>query len=154
MVKTVDHTKKLKGSLLTGADALMKAIQKPIRPKKKKIFGCRFCKGIFVSSSNLNKHVATYHVPGAKPRITRESSLICINCSKMYKNEASLIKHAGTCVSMIRVHTDMDIAVEEPEFQSVSRNLIEEGSYGIPISHVSNAGPHRHIAVFEHTVSN
>ena len=62
VVKTVDHTKKLEGNLLTGADALMKAIQKPIRPKKKKRFGCRFCKGIFVSSSNLNKHVATYHV--------------------------------------------------------------------------------------------
>ena len=55
---------------------------------------------------------------------------------------------------MIMVHTDMDITVEEPEIQSVSRNLIEEGSDGIPVSHVSNAGPHRHIAVSKNTVSN
>ena len=34
-------------------------------------------------------------------------------------------------------------------------SLNEEGSDGIPVSHVSNAGPHRHIthAVSEHTVS-
>ena len=33
---------------------------------------------------------------------------------------------------MIMVHTDMDIAVEEPEIQSVSRNLIEKGPMGFP----------------------
>ena len=88
-VKTVDPAKKLEElsdeNLLTGADALMKAIKKPVKPKRKKRFGCQFCKGIFVSMSNLNKHVATFHVPGAKPRMTRECSLICINCSKGFK---------------------------------------------------------------------
>ena len=38
------------------------------------------------------------------------------------------------------VHTDMDIAVEEPEIQSVSRILIEEESDRIPACHVSDAG--------------
>ena len=102
--------------------------------------------------SNLNKHVATFHVPGAKRRMARECSLICINCSKGYKNEASLIKHAKTCVSMIRVHTNIDIAVEEPEFQSVSRNLIEEESDGIPACH-TDTGQRTHTAVSGGAVS-
>ena len=55
---------------------------------------------------------------------------------------------------MIMVHTDMDIAVEEPEIQSVSRNLIEEESDGIPACHTSNAGQRTHTAVSENTVSN
>ena len=55
---------------------------------------------------------------------------------------------------MIMVHTDMDIAVEEPEIQSVSRNLIEEESNGIPAYHISDAGQRTHTAVSENTVSN
>ena len=54
---------------------------------------------------------------------------------------------------MIRVHTDMDIAVEEPEIHSVSRNLIEEESDRIPGCHTSNAGQHTHTAVSESSVS-
>ena len=134
--RTGDVTKKLEGlankDLLSGADALLKAVKKPSKQKKRKRFACQFCKGIYVSLANLHKHVATFHIPGTKQRVSDEYSLICINCSRSFKYQASLRKHAQTCVTMIRVHTDIDIAEEELEVGNVSRCIVEGESDGIP----------------------
>ena len=54
---------------------------------------------------------------------------------------------------MIRVHTDMDIAEEEPEIESVSRNIVEEESDGIPARHTSDSGQYTHTAVSISSVS-
>ena len=136
MTRTDDVTKKLEGladnNLLSGADALLKAIKKPSKQKKRKHFAYQFCKGIYVSLANLHKHMATIHIPGNRQRASSEYSLICINCSRSFKYQASLRKHAQTCVAMIRVHTDMDIAEEEPEVKNVSRCIVEGESDGIP----------------------
>ena len=144
-------TKKLEGlankDLLSGADALLKAVKKPAKQKKRKRFACQFCKGIYVSLANLHKHVATFHIPGTKQRVSDEYSLICINCSRSFKYQASLRKHAQTCVAMIRVHTDIDIVEEESEIQNISRCIAEGESDGIPARHTSDSEHQTHTAV-------
>ena len=98
LMKTDDVTKKLEGladnNLLSGADELLKAIKKPSKPKKRKRFPCQFCKGVYVSLANLHKHVAAFHIPGNRQRASSEYSLICINCSRSFKYQASLRKQA------------------------------------------------------------
>ena len=91
-VRTTDHTQRLEGlsdeKLITGTAALMNIVQnntKPTSPKKKKKYGYKFCRSVFVSSSNRNKHIALYHVLGARFRIQRESSLICIHGENLIK---------------------------------------------------------------------
>ena len=91
--------------------------------------------------------MATFHIPGTKQRVSDEYSLICINCSRSFKYQASLRKHAQTCVAMIRVHTDIDIAEEEPEVGNVSRCIAEGESDGIPARHTSDSEHQTHTAV-------
>ena len=52
--------------------------------------------------------------------------------------------------------TLQDISVDETKAPSVTQHLNDTITDGIPISPVSNAGPHRHIThtVPEHTLSN
>ena len=134
LMKTDDVTKKLEGladnNLLSGADELLKAIKKPSKPKKRKRFPCHFCKGVYVSLANLHKHVAAFHIPGNRQRASSEYSLICINCSRRFKYNASLRRHAQTCVAMVRFDADMDIAEEEPQARAGTGYVVEGESDG------------------------
>ena len=148
---TNDLTKKLDGladnDMLSGADEPLMTIRKPSKPKKRKRFPCQFCRGVYVSLANLHKHVAAFHIPGNRQRASSEYSLICINCSRSFKYQASLRKHARTCVAMIRVDTDMDIAEEEPEAGVGTGCVVEGEPDGSPAGLSSDSEHHTNTAV-------
>ena len=117
LTKTNDVTKKLEklagNDLLSGADELLRTVKKSPKSKKKRKYPCQFCRGVCASLANLHKHVAAFHIPGNKHKAS--SDYICINCSQSFKYNASLRKHARSCVAMVRVDSEMDIAEEEPK---------------------------------------
>ena len=92
-----------------------------------------------MNTINRYKHTAIYHIPGAKFKISRESSFICISCGKPYKNQRSLIKHSKRCTGMIMIDTLQDISVNEIEAPGVTQHLNDTITNGIPVSLVSNA---------------
>ena len=119
-INTTDHAPRLQSlsdeKPMTRTVALMDIVRntlRPVRPKKRKKYGCKFCTKVFVNTNNCNKHTAIYHIPGAKFKIPRESSLICISCGKPYKNQRSLIKHSKRCAGTIMIDTLQDISENE-----------------------------------------
>merc|ERR1712240_645518 len=97
-------TKKLEDlagkDLLSGAEELLMAVNKSPKPKKKRKYPCQFCHAVCASLANLHKHVAQFHIPGNKQKKSNE--YICINCSQTFSYNASLKRHAKSCMPFQR----------------------------------------------------